>query len=82
MPQLHIACIDAREAIHILRRLDGIDDLILVNLLRQRQLDDIAINVGVVVQELDHLEHFLLCGSHGKTIHRRGHAHRLAGFLF
>ena len=50
-------------------------------MLGQRQLDDVAVDFWILVEEFDHVEHFLFRSADGQAIHRRGHAHRVAGFL-
>ncbi len=48
------------EPVHVLHRVDGADDLRLVDLGRHRRLDEDAVDRVVGVQLLDELEHFLL----------------------
>ena len=70
MAKLHATCVDAGEAVHILLRLDGVDDLVLVNVFGQGQLDDVAVNLGIVVEEFDHVEHLFLGGAFGQAVDR------------
>ena len=46
----HATHIDGMEAIHVLTIVDGLDDLLLVNVLRQGQLHDEPVNITVAVQ--------------------------------
>mmetsp|Transcript_15525 Transcript_15525/g.33698 ORF Transcript_15525/g.33698 Transcript_15525/m.33698 type:complete len:222 (-) Transcript_15525:405-1070(-) len=48
------------EAVHILLDADGVQDGLLVDVLGQRQLDQDAVDLGVSVVPLDHLQHVLL----------------------
>jgi hypothetical protein len=41
------------ETVHVLERRDGLDDLVVVDVGGQRQLDQDAVDAGVVVQRLD-----------------------------
>ena len=42
--------IDRMESIHILAVVNGLDDLLAVDMLRQRKLHDEAVNLGILVQ--------------------------------
>ena len=52
----HAAHIDGVEAVNILAVVDGLDNLLLVNMLRQWQLNNEAVDVGVVVELIDTFE--------------------------
>ena len=56
----HASHIDGMEAVNILAVVDGLDNLLLVDMLRQRQLYYEAVNVGIVIEAVDTLEELCL----------------------
>ena len=46
----HTPHIDGMEAVYILAVIDGLNDFLLVDMLRQRQLDDEAVYIGILIQ--------------------------------
>ena len=66
LADLHAAHVDGRETVHILLRRDGVDDGLLVDLLRQGQLDQDTVYGGVVGQLLHLGQQGLLRGIGGQ----------------
>jgi uncharacterized protein (DUF2237 family) len=60
------------ETVHVLERRDGLDDLVVVDVGGQRQLDQDAVDAGVVVQRLDAGQQFGLGLSPTRTTARPG----------
>ena len=48
------------DAVNVLAVVDGVDDLLLVDVLGQGQLHDKAVNVGVLVQTADAVQQLFL----------------------
>ena len=78
----HASDVYRGEAVNILVGRDGVDDLLLVDMLGQRELDDETVNLVVVVEEVDDLEQFGFVDIFGKTIDGREESDLGAGFLF
>ena len=49
------------EAVDVLAGVDSFDDALLVDVLRQGELDDEAMHLGIVIQTLDLAEQTLFC---------------------
>ena len=81
LAQHHATDIDGCEAIDVLVGRDGVDDLLLVDVLGEGELDDEAVNLLVVVEEMDGLEELLLGGGLRHAVDRRGEAHLVGGLL-
>lgn len=77
----HTAHIDGCEAVDILVGRDGIDDVLLVDMVGHRQLDDEAVDLVVVVEEVDSFEELRLGDRGGVAVDRRGEADLVAGFF-
>ena len=48
------------ETVYILTVIDGLDDLLLIDMLRQRQLYDKPIDISIFVESVDTCQQFLL----------------------
>ena len=77
----HLANVDGREAVHVLLRRNRIDDRLVADVLRHRQLDEDAVNRGIDVQVLDELDEFFLGRRLRQTDLARIHARFRAGLL-
>ena len=58
--QCHATCIHWVNTVNILVVINGIDHLLLVNVLGQRQLNDEAVNIGIIVQSANAVEKLFL----------------------
>ena len=56
----HAAHVDGMEAVNVLTVVDGLDNLLLVDVLRQGQLDDETVDVAILVQTVNAGQQFLL----------------------
>ncbi len=54
------AYVDRMEAVHVLTEIDGIGNFLLVDVLRQRQLDYESVHVGILVEFFYLVEKLLL----------------------
>jgi hypothetical protein len=64
------AGVDGVEAVHVLGRVDGHEDLRRVDVLRQRQLHEDAVHVGIRVESVDDAEQLVLRRVSGSVIWR------------
>ena len=78
----HASDVDRCEAVHVLVGRDGVNDLLLVDVLGQRELDDEAVDVWVVVEEVDGFEELLFGGLLAHAVYARGEAYLVAGLFF
>ena len=81
LAQHHAADVDGRETIHILVGRDGVDDLLLVDMLRQGELHDETVDVGVVVEEFNGLQKLGLGGLVAHAVDTGGEPHLVARLL-
>ena len=77
----HAADVDGGKAVDILVGRDGVDNLLLVDMLGQGQLHDEAVDVGVVVEERYRLQQLCLGGLLAHAVDTGGEAHLVGGFL-
>ena len=70
LPTMILPDIDRMERIHVLLRVNGVDDRLLGNMLRHRHLAQDARNYRALVQLCDQTEQFLLRGLLGKRTSR------------
>ena len=66
----HTSHVDGMETIDILTIVNRLDDLLLVDMLRQGQLHDEAIDIVVLIQLIDTSQQFCLCDVSLKTNQR------------
>ena len=70
--------VDGMEAVHVLARVDGLDDGALVDVRRGRRLDEDAVNGGVGVERLNERDEFGLRSRGGQFVLYRVHAEFVA----
>jgi hypothetical protein len=72
--QEHPAHVDRRKAIHVLFRGYGGYHRLFIDMLRQGELDENAVDPGILVVRPDQRQQFLLAGFGGKMTTETGHA--------
>ncbi len=78
----HTSDVYRSESVNIFVRRDGVDDLLLIDMLWKRKLDNEAIDLVVVVEEIYNLKKLCLIDILSKTVNRREKTNLSAGFFF